>query len=128
MPFLDSVQLVQTQVCLGRHKMLVNEINKIKFLLNNVISDLELADSEEFNGNFENAKIRMYLIKKMKDNLVKDYSLEELQRFDVELVPLAKQIQKIYDNIIKKKKQQLQEVVKQLRQIQNRKKLTNYYR
>jgi hypothetical protein len=108
--------------------MLVNEINKIKFLLNNVISDLELADSEEFNGNFENAKIRMYLIKKMKDNLVKDYSLEELQRFDVELVPLAKQIQKIYDNIIKKKKQQLQEVVKQLRQIQNRKKLTNYYR
>ena len=108
--------------------MLIKEINKIKFLLRKVISDLELADSEEFTLNFENAKVRMILIKKMKDNLVENYPMEELQKFDVELVPLAKQIHKIYDNIIEKKRIQLQEVVKQMRQIQNRKKLINYNR
>ena len=108
--------------------MLLNEINKIKFLLRKVISDLELADSEEFNVNFENAKVRMFLVKKIKDSLIQDYPIAELQKFDAELVPLAKQICKIYDNIIEKKRKRLQEVVTQLRQIQNRKKLTNYYR
>lgn len=93
-----------------------------------MISDLELADSEEFTLNFENAKVRMILVKKMKDNLVENYPMEELQKFDVELVPLAKQIHEIYDNIIEKKKIQLQEVVRQMRQIQNRKKLINYNR
>jgi small-conductance mechanosensitive channel len=108
--------------------MLLNEINKIKFLLRKVISDLELADLEEFTVNFENAKVRMFLIKKIKDKLIKDYPIAELQKFDAELVPLAKQIHKIYDNIIEKKRKQLQEVVKQLSQIQNKKKLINYNR
>jgi hypothetical protein len=108
--------------------MLINEINKIKFLLRKVISDLELADLEEFTVNFENAKVRMFLIKKIKDNLIENYPIEELQKFDPELVPLAKQIHKIYDDIIDKKRKQLQEIGKQLREIQNRKKLTNYYR
>lgn len=108
--------------------MLIKEINKIKFLLKKVISDLELADSEEFTINFENARIRMILIKKMKENLLENYPVEELEKFDVELVPLAKQIHKIYDNIIEKKRLQLQEVVKRMRQIQNKKKLINYNR
>ena len=108
--------------------MLIKEINKIKFLLKKVISDLELADSEAFLINFENAKVRMILIKKMKDNLIENYPLEELEKFDAELVPLAKQIHKMYDNIIEKKRLQLQEVVKRMRLIQNRKKLINYNR
>lgn len=108
--------------------MLIKEINKIKFLLKKVISDLELADSEEFSVNFENAKIRMILVKKMKDSLVENYQLEELQQYDDELLPLTKQIQKIYDNIIEKKRLKLQDVVKQMRQIQIRKKLINYNR
>ena len=81
MQFLDSVQRSSNQVYLG-HKMLIKEINKIKFLLRKVISDLELADSEDFTSNFENAKIRMILVKKMKDNLVENYPMEELQKFD----------------------------------------------
>jgi len=108
--------------------MLIKEINKIKFLLKKVISDLELADSEEFTINFENARIRMILIKKMKENLIENYPIEELEKFDAELVPLAKQIHKIYDDIIEKKRMQLQEVVKRMRLIQNRKKLINYNR
>lgn len=108
--------------------MLIKEINKIKFLLKKVISDLELADSEEFTENFENAKVRMILVKKMKDNLIEDYPIEELVKYDAELVPLAKQIHKTYDNIIEKKRMQLQEVVKRMRQLQNRKKLVNYNR
>jgi len=108
--------------------ILSKEINKIKFLLKKVISDLELADSEDFTDNFENAKVRMIMVKKMKDNLVGNYPMEELVKFDPELVPLAKQIHKTYDNIIEKKRLQLQEVVKQMRQIQNRKKLVNYNR
>jgi hypothetical protein len=108
--------------------MLVKEVNKIKFLLKKVISDLELADSEEFTINFENARVRMILIKKMKENLLENYSAEELEKCDVELIPLAKQIHKIYDDIIEKKRLQLQEVVKRMRQIQNKKKLINYNR
>jgi hypothetical protein len=108
--------------------MLVKEINKIKFLLRKVISDLELADSEDFTVNFENAKVRMILVKKMKDNLLETYSLEELRQYDGELIPLTKQIQKIYDNIIEKKRKQLREVVKDMAQIQNRKKMINYNR
>jgi hypothetical protein len=108
--------------------MLVKEINKIKFLLRKVISDLELADSEDFTVNFENAKVRMILVKKMKDNLLETYSLEELRQYDGELMPLTKQIQKIYDNIIEKKRKQLREVVKDMAQIQNRKKMINYNR
>lgn len=124
---VPQVVVVHLQAYLDK-KMLLKEINKIKFLLKKVISDLELADSEEFTINFENAKVRMILIKKMKDNLAENYPIEELEKFDVELVPLAKQIHKIYDNIIEKKRLQLQEVVKRMRQIQNRKKLINYNR
>jgi hypothetical protein len=124
---MAPVAVVHPQVFLD-HNMLIKEINKIKFLLKKVISDLELADSEEFTENFENAKVRMILVKKMKDNLIENYPIEELVKFDAELVPLAKQIHRIYDNIIEKKKLQLQEVVKRMKQLQNRKKLVNYNR
>jgi hypothetical protein len=108
--------------------MLKKEINKIKFLFKLVISDLELADSEDFTENFENARVRMILVQRMKDNLIKNFPIEELKKYDVDLLPLAKQIHEIYDNIIEKKRKKLKAVVGQMSQLQNRQKLLNYNR
>ena len=108
--------------------MLISEINKIKFLLSKIISDLELAQTDDFTSNFANAKERMILVKSMKTKLLENFPLEELMTFDKELTTLTKLIQEKYDNIVEYKKKQLKEVSERIRFIQNRKKLISYNR
>ncbi len=108
--------------------MLQKEIEKIKFLLEKVLSDLDLMLTGDFQKNYDNAKVRMKLFNELKENLVKEYPIEELRKYNHELTLLTKQIHKKYDNIIEVKKKQLQEVVLSMNLLQNRKKLINYNR
>lgn len=106
--------------------MLQLEIDKMKFLLNKVISDLVLVETEEFQPNFDNAKTRMILFNKIKDNLIKEYPVEELRKYENELISLTKQIRNKFDNIVKKKKSDMATISARMKHIQNRKKLINY--
>lgn len=108
--------------------MLQTEIDKIKFLLKKVLSDLDLVESGEFQKNFDNAKERMISFQKLKNELIKDYPVEELKKYDAELTMLTKQINNKYDNIIEVKKKLMQEIELRMKLLQNRKKLINYSR
>lgn len=108
--------------------MLINEIDNIKNLLNNVIKDLNLLETGDFQINFDNAKNKMKLFNELKENLIKRYPIEELRKYDKELILLTKQINNKYDNIIEVKKKQMHEIAFRMKLLQNRKKLINYSR
>ena len=108
--------------------MLSVEIENIKNILREVIKDLSLIETDDFQANFESAKDKMRIFHEMKEKLIKDYSLEELRNYEQELLIITKQINNKYDNVIEVKKKQLQEVGLKIRLLQNRKKLINYSR
>jgi len=108
--------------------MLQKEINKIKFLLKKILNDLDLVDTEDFQSNFNNAKTRMILVQKTKNELINLYPIDELRKFDPELTFIAKQIQKKYDNIIATKKKQMRIIEERLKLLSNKKKLIYYNR
>jgi len=108
--------------------MLQKEIEKIKFLLKKILNDLSLVETEDFQSNFNNAKTRMILVQKTKNELIIQYSMDELRKFDPELTLIAKQIQKKYDNIIAIKKIQMKVIEERLKMLSNKKKLIYYNR
>ncbi len=108
--------------------MLAKEIENIKNLLKDIISDLNLINNGDFQSNFDNAKEKMQLFNEMKEKLELEYPIEDLRNYEHELMILTKQISKTYDNIIEVKKRQLKEVVFKIKLLQNRKKLINYSR
>ena len=108
--------------------MLNEEIKNIENLLKDVLNDLSLIETADFQVNFDNAKNKMQLFNKMKEKLIKDYPIEELSNRSHGLIFLTKQINNKYDNIIEVKKKQMQEIVLRMKLLQNRKKLINYSR
>ena len=108
--------------------MLNEEIKNIENLLKDVLEDLSLIETADFQVNFDNAKNKMQLFNKMKEKLIEDYPIEELSKSSQGLIFLTKQINNKYDNIIEVKKKQMQEIVLRMKLLQNRKKLINYSR
>ncbi|MHB8338946.1 MAG: hypothetical protein ACYC6P_15980 [Ignavibacteriaceae bacterium] len=107
---------------------LQNEINNIKFLLNEVLQVLNSVDDKNFDNNLIKAKHGMEKMDELKLSLKKTYPYEELKKYDPELVEITKQIQDSFDNLFTRKKNQFAELGKQIAALRNKSKLVNYYR
>lgn len=101
-------------------------VSRIKANLVNIDNCLNSMDGEAYIPN--NTKITTYVteIKELFENLKKNYPNDVVEKLKKEVNLLTKLIDKKFDNIIKNKNIELQELSKELNSLQNQKRMVNY--
>ena len=103
-------------------------INEIKRLLLEIISYFDNIDEINFKKNLDNSLKNMNLVDSLKRELRSIYGAEQLKNNEMELSVLSKLIQEKFDNIVRLKKEETENISDNLKQIQNQKKIANYIR
>jgi hypothetical protein len=103
-------------------------IAELKSLLQEILFDVERIDEGNFDQNTRMSKVNIEKVNSLREQLKNNYDIAALRKFDPELVYLAKQIKNSYDNVIRKKKLEAEKVLKDIKTLQNSKKLTSYKR
>ena len=105
-----------------------DKVGKIKYLLTEVLKNLNQIKSSNFEEIFPKIKSLLDESQKYKKFLLSNYSKNELKIFEPDLTKLAKQIKESFDNIAKAKKLEMAKLAEQIQYIQNKKKLIYYSR
>jgi t-SNARE complex subunit (syntaxin) len=103
-------------------------INTLKNDLNDVIYYLNEIDDEDFSDKFSLLNQSINIIQNKREQLLSNYSREDLKKFNNELDFFIKQIVEKFDNKIEIKKSQQKVLSAQLQSTLNQKKLANYQR
>jgi len=107
---------------------LEEKINEIKKLLLQTIDCFDNINDVNFKVNLDKALKYMQLVDLSKKELRSIYGIEQLKANELELAKLAKLIQEKFDNIVRLKKKEAEDISNNLKQAQNQKKLANYIR
>lgn len=107
-------------------KSLNEEISELKNLMNDSLVLLSETDVVNNYSPFKEAAEKMKLVNEKKKALSSYFPIEKLKNFEKELLFLAKQIEKKFDNIVAEQKSELAAIGAELEIINNRKKLTAY--
>jgi len=107
---------------------LEEKINEIKKLLLQTIDCFDNINDVNFKVNLDKALKYMQLVDLSKKELRSIYGIEQLKVNELELAKLAKLIQEKFDNIVRLKKKEAEDISNNLKQAQNQKKLANYIR
>ena len=105
-----------------------DKVGKIKYLLTEVLKNLNQITSSNFEEVFPKIKSLLDESQKYKKFLLSNYSKNELKIFEPDLTKLAKQIKESFDNIAKAKKLEMAKLAEEIQYIQNKKKLIYYNR
>lgn len=100
----------------------------LKRLLKKVIEELSYIDTNNFNDNIKSVQATIDEVNLLRKQLKTEYDINILKKYDPELLFLAKQIKNSFDNVSRKIKYEAEQVSKELRDLQNSKKLTSYNR
>ncbi len=105
---------------------LTTAICEIKMNFEKIDRCLDHMEGEEYISN--NEKITKYLseIKGYYEIIKKEYPLEVVEKIKKEIKEITKHIDKKFDNIIRIKNIELQEFSKEIRALENQKKIVNY--
>jgi len=107
---------------------IVLNIEKIEILLFETLNIINLLKEETFDEQIRLAQFKLNeatLIKKMLDER---FPADEIEPYKKKYRILAKQIEKNFDNIIKKKSLEKEQVAQEIEQLINKKKIQNYRR
>jgi hypothetical protein len=107
---------------------LQKKINEIRKLLLGIINYFDSINDVNFKKNLDNALKNMVLVDLLKKELRSIYGAEQLKNNTMELSELSKLIQEKFDNIVRLKKEEAENISNNLKQIQNQKKIANYIR
>jgi hypothetical protein len=102
------------------------KILHLKGLLRKIIGDLGALDSFNFYDNIRVVQTTINEVNLFKLQLKREFDINLLRKYDPELLFLAKQIKNSFDNVSRKIKIESDQVSKELRDLQNSKKLTSY--
>ncbi len=105
-----------------------SKIERIIFILNEVYKNLNNIGEENFDKTMSHVRSLLNESQRHKAFLLENFSKDELENFEPYLTNLTKQIKESFDNIIEKKKIEIEKVRLQIQYTQNRKKLVNYIR
>ena len=100
----------------------------LKRLLKKLIEELSYIDTNNFSENIKRVQATIEEINLLRKQLKAEYDKNILKKYDPELLFLAKQIKNSFDNVVRKIKTEAEQVSKELRDLQNSKKLTSYNR
>ena len=104
------------------------KILELKQLLRKIIEDLGKMDTIGFHQDILVVQTTINDVNLMRKQLKSEYDTNILKKYDPELLFLAKQIKNSFDNVSRKIKIEAENVSKELRDLQNSKKLTSYNR
>lgn len=101
---------------------------RMKELMNLVENFINNLTTENFGINFNSSLDNMSEIRVIKHDLAQRYGINNIAKYDPEMLIKAKLIEKSYDNIIEKFKREIKKTENQLFNINKQKKITNYIR
>ena len=102
---------------------------RLKFLFVELLSKIDkLTDESSFFNELNTIKSEIAEIQSIKNDLVNGPNKEDLKKMEPELNNFTKQIQKKFDDIIEKKRNDLAEIAVKIGNLQNSRKLANYNR
>jgi len=107
---------------------LKNKISAMINLLDNLAIQLDEITPDNFEDKFQLALETMMVIQKIKDELIKRYGVDYLQKNVPEVCDRAKLIEKKYDNIIEQFKLAASKLEKELSSLNSQRKIINYLR
>ncbi len=107
-------------------KSIIDDTTELKKLMNETIVLLSEIDIVNNIAPFNEATEKMKFVKKRKKEIIEKYSPTELKKYDEELLILAKQIEKSFDNLIEEQKAEISALGAELEALNNRKKLIAY--
>ena len=107
---------------------LQNTISNIKLNIEKSLNILDFITEENFSTEFPKAVRYIKEAGKITKDFKVKCSPEQLQEFENKLYPLTKQLKDKFDNIIAGKQQSIIEIAKELKELNNKKKLVNYSR
>ncbi len=104
------------------------KIEQIKNLLKEANERMSHLTNDNFDESFPEIKGMLADSQKQKNALLAVYPPAELKVFEPELNLLTKQLTESFDNIIKKKREDLSILAEKIKSVQNKMKLANYHR
>lgn len=104
------------------------KIKKIMDMYSEVLVKLDGVTSDNFDDVFFRAKKDIILVNDIKNELIGTYSKSELNKYDKDLLFLAKQIEKRYDSIVESFTEERDLLSGKLKSVTNRKKIAKYSR
>ncbi|MCF8240210.1 MAG: hypothetical protein K9J16_02410 [Melioribacteraceae bacterium] len=104
----------------------INHLEEKLLKLASILKKLEDSNSE--NIEFGEISNNLNDIRDLKEKLVRQSPAAAFKNINKNISVYVKQINCIFDNIIERKKNDLQEVKIELRKTENQKKIINYYR
>lgn len=107
---------------------LKKKTNRMKELMDLVEGYINNLTTENFNNNFRLSLDNMAEIQGIKKDLAQKYGINNIAKYDPEMLIKAKLIEESYDNIIEKFRRELKKTENQLFNINKQKKITNYIR
>lgn len=102
------------------------EIENLKYLLGSVLTHLNSITFENFEIKFQEAKNTMILANELRKQLAGSSNVDEYKKSEKELLILAKLIRESYDNVLRKIKEEQENIALQLKSLGNRKKIAMY--
>ncbi|GEM_PF-2752446 len=109
-------------------KNLQNRINELIDHHLSALKDLKEINDRNFDSKLESALNHQEKARLLKAQLLKDYDNRILQKFEFELLALAKELKNLYDNIVAEKQSQLSAAAEDLKNVQNKKNIMAYER
>jgi uncharacterized protein (DUF885 family) len=107
---------------------LKKKTTRMKVLMDFVEQSLKNLTTENFSTNFQISLDRIAEIHGIKKELAQKYGINNIAKYDPEMLIKAKLIEESYDNIIEKFRKELKKTESQLFNINKQKKITNYFR
>lgn len=109
-------------------KDLKNKASAMVNLMENLSEQLDQITPSNFDEKFQFALETMMVIQKIKEDLIKKYGIEALEKNEPRIIDKAKQIEKKYDNIIEQFKLEVSKLEKELSSLNSQRKIINYLR
>ena len=108
--------------------MIENKIEEISGILQGINSQLGSITEKNTESELKKVKILIDKLSVLRENLLKEYNISQLKKYEQNLLKITKLINQKFDNVIKENKLRQSEILLQLKEINNHKKLITYSR
>ncbi len=107
-------------------ELLRNEIDGIKSILSELSNEIDKLMISKDNTHSERLKFLTSLAQRKRNELLDKYPLYKLQKYNEELSAPVQSVNRKLDELRKQREKSSKEIAKELKSIQNRKKIVAY--
>jgi hypothetical protein len=105
-----------------------NKVEQIKELIESVSDGFDNLNFETFDSSFPKMVKEMNEVHTLRNQLISEFGLEGLLKFEPDLLRRTKQIEIKYDNLLESFTQEVTRIEKELANYADKRKIANYLR